>query len=279
MPEVQYRAMFSVSAKASSGFPHATRVWGRLRLCTAEVNTVMAKWTCCWVCPDWSQRSTVALHWRHWQVSRSRVNVMNGHSVMGHVLGWNGSFKSSSLHCCYGQFDSGISQVADVSCWIRQPSCFLSLSLSFRLSKNDVRTKFPMKQLVVIKRNCNFVQSKWSVLIPSCVKMFDEHKHDENALLCPKVQCCTTLSRPEHFSVSELAGCWSREHVPSIQNSPGLLMLWADLHSIACTFHVPAVYTVCLQLVLIMKRSNVHTHGFSVHMVLQSGFFFIYFFF
>ena len=50
--------------------------------------------------------------------SGGRVHLMNGHPVMGHELGQNGSFKSPSSFCCYGQFDSGISQVADVSCRI-----------------------------------------------------------------------------------------------------------------------------------------------------------------
>lgn len=71
---------------------------------------------------------------RHWQLSRSRVNVMNGRLVMGHVLGRNSSFKSQSSSRCYGQFDSGINQVADVSCWISR----LCLALSFNQMKEEL---------------------------------------------------------------------------------------------------------------------------------------------
>lgn len=43
------------SAEISSRFVNRAR--GGLRLCMTEVNTVMAKWTRCWVCPEWRQRA------------------------------------------------------------------------------------------------------------------------------------------------------------------------------------------------------------------------------
>lgn len=60
--------------------------------------------------------------------------MMNGRLVMGHVLGPKSSFKSPSSSCCYGQFDSGINQVADVSCWISR----LCLALSFSQMKEGL---------------------------------------------------------------------------------------------------------------------------------------------
>lgn len=102
--------------------------------------------------------STVALYRvRHWQLSKGRVNVMNDHLVMGHVLGWKRSFKSLSWSHCYGQFDSGINQVADVSCWIT-PLCLALLFLLFegRIAWITVCSNQMKIQLLAIK-NANTV--------------------------------------------------------------------------------------------------------------------------
>lgn len=139
-------------SRGSSRFVNRARC--RLRLCIPEVNTVMAKWTCCWVCPDWRQRAL--WHWRrHWQLSRGRVNVMNGHLVMGHVLGWNCSFKSLGSSRCYGQFDSPINQVADVSCWISQ----LCLAHSYTQIKEELLEWLHVANESVNSPGETFVQS------------------------------------------------------------------------------------------------------------------------
>lgn len=74
--------------RVSSCFVNSAR--GRLGLCTPGVNTVMAKWTRCWVCPDWRQRALRRCTDRDTGSSlalKVGLKVMNGHFVMGHVLG------------------------------------------------------------------------------------------------------------------------------------------------------------------------------------------------
>lgn len=131
--------------------------------------------------------STVALYFlRRWQLSRGRVNLMNGHLLMGHVLGWKSSFKSHSLSRFYGQFDLGINQVADVPCCISQLCPIRALFTWYELLewlcavikaehifievKTSVRP-YPdfKKQLVLVIVYVNWIMLKMKYIILFCL--------------------------------------------------------------------------------------------------------------